>query len=220
MSLKYYIYVSDTKVDMLFAQIPKGVLSSLVGELNINVGFASASLKQGTEEQTRYSKLEVVRRHIEKSAEVGTVDQPAEYISDVLDVRWGPFLHEKDLVYFSGMTAKSVLGLGGSSRHVIGAAGHTLALSYSSMPLLVSMLCKAVDLPEPELNRRHREHLGYCEGGHRNDAGYALRAILTATTQMNGPIQRVEFLAKRLLYGEADDKQILLGTPLYVALAE
>jgi hypothetical protein len=50
----------------------------------------------------------------------------------------------------------------------------------------------------------------------------SLHAVYLATTQMEGPQQRLEFLAKRLLHGTYPriEKQILLATPLYVAMAE
>ncbi len=36
---------------------------------------------------------------------------------------------------------------------------------------------------------------------------------------MSGPLQEFNFLAKRLMYQRKGDKSILLGSPVYVALA-
>lgn len=42
-----------------------------------------------------------------------------------------------------------------------------------------------------------------------------------ATEQLKGPTQRLEFVAKRLLFGQDKEGQtVLLGTPLYVAMCE
>ena len=44
--VKYYLYISDTKVDMLFAQIPRNILKKISADLNINLGVISVSLKE------------------------------------------------------------------------------------------------------------------------------------------------------------------------------
>ena len=56
-TIKDYIYISDTKVDMLFAQIPKNILKKITAELNINVGMVSISLKERQSEQTRFDEV-------------------------------------------------------------------------------------------------------------------------------------------------------------------
>ena len=56
-TIKDYIYISDTKVDMLFAQIPKNILKKITAELNISVGMVSISLKERQSEQTRFDKV-------------------------------------------------------------------------------------------------------------------------------------------------------------------
>jgi hypothetical protein len=87
--MKYYIYISDTKVDMLFAQIPRKTLEGLAGELNINFGIFSTTLKQDAAEENRFSKLEVVRKYIEKHSVVGTIDSPSEYFAGEETMKWG-----------------------------------------------------------------------------------------------------------------------------------
>lgn len=62
--MKHYIYISDTKVDMIFAQIPKAMLEGLAGELKINLGVLSASFKQEASQETRFSKLEVLEKAV------------------------------------------------------------------------------------------------------------------------------------------------------------
>ncbi len=48
--LKSYKYISDTKVDMLYSQIPRGALEGIAVELNINLKLAivetSAAVKR------------------------------------------------------------------------------------------------------------------------------------------------------------------------------
>jgi hypothetical protein len=215
--MKYYLYISDTKVDMIFAQISNAMLEGLAGELKINLGVLSASFKQESPQETRFSKLEVVRKYLEKHAEVGTTDKPGEYFAGVSPMRWGPYGWEEGLVYFGGSTDKTIFGLGGSSRHMIGESGGSNPHSQSATAALVSVLTKHVQQKESKSGPPASENF--------NDQcteAMAFMAVELATSQMNGPVQRLEFLAKRLLWQEGVDEKrnILLGTPLYVSMTD
>ena len=48
-----------------------------------------------------------------------------------------------------------------------------------------------------------------------------LRTVAMAVKSTSGPPQPLQFLAKKLLFGaEREDRDILLGTPIYVAMAD
>ena len=121
--MKYYIYISDTKVDMLFAQIPTNILKKITAELNINLGMVSVSLKERQNEQTRFHKVEVVNNYINEHLEVGDIDNPKTYFKDTVPMMWGtlPVTPEgqgqlrKNFVYFQGGTKQTKFGLGGSA---------------------------------------------------------------------------------------------------------
>jgi hypothetical protein len=77
MSMKYYVYISDTKVDMLYSQIPQNILRKIAAELNINLGIFSLSVKgKENQEKTRYEKLKIVVNYIEKHIGVRTNRPP------------------------------------------------------------------------------------------------------------------------------------------------
>jgi hypothetical protein len=226
MKLKYYIYVSDSKVDMLFSQIPRRFLQGLAGELKINLGILSTSLKQDSVDETRYSKLELVSTYLERNEPIGTIDLPSEWIRSDVRVRWGPYGHGKDLVYFGGATEETIFGFGGSAKHIIGATGKSFSHSHSATPYLLAALSKELGLTLPAVESYHGWDQNIDEAS-RSSA--ALDAVDLASTQMKGPRQRVEIVAKRLLSGrrrpdEVEDEfkqsKILLGTPLYVAMKE
>ena len=107
--VKYYIYVSDSKIDMLYPQI-------------VNLALKDSQSNQ----KTRYDKLNVIIKHIEKQYGVGTVDSPKEYFKGVLPMRWGPYGfvppgESNNFIYFGGKTTSgTILGLGGSIHHLIG----------------------------------------------------------------------------------------------------
>ena len=118
---EYYIYISDTKVDMLFAQIPRNILKKITGDLKINLGVISLGLKERKSEQTRFDKVKVVSNYIENHLDVGDVDNPKTYFKGTLPIRWGPLSDPSSpLVYFGGRTEQTIFGLGGSAQHIIG----------------------------------------------------------------------------------------------------
>lgn len=214
---------------MLYPQIPRNVLDKIAGELKINLGFLNLTLKdnQGNE-KTRYDKLQLISRYIEKQCNVGTVDSPKEYFKGVLPMRWGPYgdmmVNENEhLVYFVGMTnSETILGLGGSMHHIIGEErGESRPHSHSATFAIISKLSKELDIQVDDRTELKTMHF--------NDSELSLRAVMLATTQMDGPIQNFEFLAKKLLEGETENfnatgsytkTYVVLGTPIYVAFAE
>ena len=45
-TVRYYLYVSDAKIDMLFEQIPKRLLDRLTKELKIDIKVVSVTVKE------------------------------------------------------------------------------------------------------------------------------------------------------------------------------
>jgi hypothetical protein len=242
--MKYYIYVSDSKVDMLYSQIPHGIREKIAAELKIDLKVLSVSLKEKATEQTRYSKAELVAAYIEKQEDLGTADHPGTYIKDILPMKWGQYSEKDGLVYFGGRLDDTIVGLCGSMHHVIGTnIGESSAHAYSLTPLIIAALLK--DNSEADVLMRteayssfSRTHsLGNSSDSRSVPSKPVLRAVALATTKMGGPVQRLEFLAKRLVEGwlEASDTiygeqlaptdrdtrlRVLLGSPIYVALMD
>ena len=107
---KYYIYVSDTKVNQLYDQIPKKLLGKIASELTLDlkpygVGIG-ATFKKEQAQETRFSKLKIVIQYLEKfmSEEIGWVDAPGVYFKGTLPMFWGrlPKRENTEAVYFGG----------------------------------------------------------------------------------------------------------------------
>lgn len=197
---KYYVYLSDTKIKMLYPQFARG--------------------DGGQVDST--TKLQIVLRELERAERIGTVDEPKEYFAGTMPMRWGPYgfyLEESPLVYFGGETEQTIVGLGGSANHVIGDSGSAYPHSHSVTPNLIARLTKELG---------ESISMGDLTGSATAPRDVSLRAVHLATTQMHGPSQELEFVAKRLMYGPSPypsrdkngDMKVLLGTPLYVAMSE
>jgi TIR domain len=85
---KYYVYISDSKVNMLYPQVRTGTSAR----------------------QDSIGKLETVVADLVRGGRVGTIDEPKEYFAGAMPMRWGPCLFMdvfdklvSGLVYFGGL---------------------------------------------------------------------------------------------------------------------
>lgn len=179
-------------------------------------------------QKTRYDKLNVIIKHIEKQYGVGTVDSPKEYFKGVLPMRWGPYGfvppgESNNFIYFGGKTTSgTILGLGGSIHHLIGEQrGESNPHSHSGTYAIVSRLSKELDLPmDSSTDQIVREDRMLSSFNRSELENFDSDSVRLATEQMEGPIQNLEFLAKKLLEVKVGGTHVVLGTPIYVALAE
>lgn len=198
---KYYVYISESKLDMLYPQLGTRMLAR----------------------QDSIGKLEAVLADLARGGHIGTIDEPKEYFAGSMPMRWGPCmfgatigLDFSGLVYFGGVSGTTVIGLGGSGKHVIGQAGSAKPGVHSLLPAFMLQLQKELgeSLPAPV---------------NLPDFGDpSLGAVYVATMNGKGPAQELEFVAKRLAYGPCPavwrtrsdqiTEKVLVGTPLYVAM--
>lgn len=226
--MKFYVYVSDTKVGMLYDQIPSRTLNKISAELKIDLKVLSATFSENVSEKTRFSKLKIVDEFIRKNEHIGTIDEPSSYFQGAMPMRWGPITGgDGELVYFGGITNRTFLGLGGSFKHVIGEVGTSevsdrpkprrgLPSGASNAPRIYGILGEFISLIERDAKIMEDSGLKYPMPGANE-----LVLVRKVTRRMKGPLQNLEFLAKRLMWGQdKDGKLLLLGSPIYVALAE
>src|SRR5688572_5287702 len=115
--MKYYLYVSESKVNMICAQIPQGLLRGLATELKVDLKLLSATVKRAASPETIYSKLDVVSTYIKQSGRLGTVDTPEFYIKDSLMMK---SISYYGMAYYSGFSERTIVGLAGSTDHITG----------------------------------------------------------------------------------------------------
>jgi len=155
---------------------------------------------------------------------------------------WGPLEWDyrawiqSRVVWFGGRTDWTVVGLGGSGRHVLGSLPPDEATMHSSLPHLVRALLPGGDfdgqVAEKWLDDIHA--ISKAEAV-KERLALGLTELATKRVALTCPAQRLEFLARRLFSGPvggipeaqwlaaaegATQTTVLLGTPLYVALAE
>jgi hypothetical protein len=228
-TLKDYVYVSRGKVDKFYGQIPKPLLRRIVAKLTVSWQPFKIELAKQPIEENLYFRLAVVRRHIEKESGIGTIDKPTKYFAGQLPLYWGPYSDlrgRSGLVFFGGVTRSTVLGLGGSLEHVLGAKPKTKMHSRSDTPWLMDALLFDSQgrrlFPKPRSTTR------------KMDYEVSLQAVEVAvreTERRRTPAEMMEFVAIRLAEGRVtgewdrpwarkehkSQKRVLLGSPIYVA---
>jgi hypothetical protein len=204
-SLRYYFYISDSKVDMLLPQVDPGFAAKRSTEFGLGLKPLSGKHKRETVPE-HVLRLERVIRHIDDFCDVGTVDEPGQYFRGRLAMR---VQQAPGFLYFTGATEDTVVGLGGSSGHIIGGAKPKEGEGFapSMLPGMVQGLTAlaADEAPEGALELAH-----------------------LANRNARGDEQEVEFIAKRLRHGPSPYPEldrgrsvnVLVGSPLFVALAD
>lgn len=229
--LKYYVYISDTKVDMLYEQIPHRLKDNIATELKIDLKFLSTTFSEEAKKATLISSLKVVENYIDKYEEVGSVDDSKSYFRGNMPLTWDT---KRGAVIFSGITRDTFLVLGGSAIHMLGAKVSNFPSSDKQLlKFLPSTLYGVIEsfelLSEEDVRSGSDEEFSEAKML-INDLQFYLSNF---RRPIERPTQRYEFLVKRLrvdeiyfnlekFYEPPEEKasKFLIGTPIYVALAE
>jgi len=85
--MKYYLYISDAKVDMLLPQVPHKARKKTSAELGFDLKILNAKYKTEAEtDSDRITRLEAVVDFIHEYGNIGTLDEPDDFIEDVATV--------------------------------------------------------------------------------------------------------------------------------------
>jgi hypothetical protein len=237
--LKYYVYISDAKVDMLFAQVPRSFVATIAAELTVDLKVVAIALKERPSDENRYSRLKIVAEYLRAHANITTLTAseepvtPNAYFAGELDMLWGirrleDGRRKNRVAYFTGRAPGYVVGLVGSPHHVLGVSAPpstvgTTPASFGPLNILPKeMSALSADKgEEPESASDARSRTS-------DAASHALRSVQMLEHNAHGQSQRLEFLAKTLAYDDGHDifayperprLVCVLGSPIYVAMA-
>ncbi|MGV2915828.1 DUF7019 family protein [Streptomyces sp. A1499] len=204
--MRYYLYVSGTKLDMLYGQIPPKLLKRLAVEAKVDLKVLSVAVQSPRADVTSYDKLDLVEAYLEREFDVSWMTEPRPWFRGDLELRVAGYGSPEGPTFMTGRDGDTVIALIGSAHHLLGqrTAPETIQASYSMLPSLFRLLD---DTPGRE---------------HGQDPAHD---VLEFAELMTEPPVYGEFLARRLLHGTAtgrDGRQvdIVVGTPLYVAMAD
>jgi len=218
-TLKFYVYLSRDKVDMLFAQLPSAVVGRIVREYSIDAKVLKATRTEEMNPNTHLvRRLQAVVNYIVESENVGTVDDPKRYIRGTMPMIMVPFEFDRDrwqdpdhaVVTFWGDTEQTTVLLGGSQKHLLGViAPDRPEIGYSH---ILQWIIQEKLNREDFVTKKESDYLAFI-----------IDSRADISRLWHGPLQRFEFMAKRIASGRIEThggRQALLATPLYVSLAE
>jgi hypothetical protein len=198
----YFVYLSQTKVDMLYSQIPQRLARSMEAEVKANVGFLQATVRAGktaAPEDSR-ARVSVLISYLEKHDEVGTVSQPQRYIKDTAALKYGVVSeYASDIAFFGGSVGSTDIGLIGSSESVVGEVRRSES-GHSPFYYTLKFLNRMVGSEPPSGNP---DYYSYREAFDIASAAAPLGA-------------EAVFFAKTL----HQEPGLVIATPLYVAITE
>jgi hypothetical protein len=207
--VRFYVYVSDTKVDMLTAQIRERRIRKIMQGLGVNVKIpvvpveATYSGAPQPTDETRIGRLQNIEEAI-APADIGDVESDCPWIQGCMLLNWGFIDERQQAVCFVQCTAERIFVMGGSAKHLIGGVdvAEQPHHAYSVLPVLLRAL----------------HHASGIDGGSLDVSAAVAHAVAVFGTNAGGPRQQLAFLARRLLTETADDgREIVLASPLYVA---
>jgi hypothetical protein len=214
--LRNFLYISETKIDLYFPQIPKSFFQSLSKEVEVNFGIFKAGIKGEPTQHpnTNIEKLLIIENYLLEKEDLGSFDFPGQFVLDECNLSWRVFEGWPDtsLVYFSGVTSTGVeVGLGGSSWHLMGGKRPDSARISSSEP---GFLLQAIEnyqetakLPKLEDESLQRRNAGF------KRRGYELSSMRELRGKRPLNLFHIKTLAVTI---DFDPNSYYLGTPLYV----
>lgn len=226
--LRYFVYVSDAKLDMLFEQIDPAQRRRLSAEVKVDLKLASLTLRRAEQPAAaRMAKLRIVESYIDANHHVGTVAEPGrEFFRGRLRMQWGwlgPAGSGLSAVFFRGRQDREIVALAGSRSHVLGQhpAGDedkaTIGVEWSTAPGFFGLFSgHIVDLGGPQ---RHRDIP--IEAREFHPSLDACMKYVASNLRLPPSRQELEFLAVPLI--EAPVRlggmrfHEVSGTPIYVA---
>ena len=77
--IDYFVYISDSKVEMLYEQIPWDGRKKLSYELGIDFGIVKAKFSNVKNSIAQITKIKIIEKYIARKT--GTVHSPRSYFS-------------------------------------------------------------------------------------------------------------------------------------------
>jgi hypothetical protein len=231
--LKYYVYISETKVDMLYSQIPKNWLLKTFNRFNIEIKSPIGNFRFTNKpiDESLITKLGKVIDYLNSQSLVGTVEEPKDYIYGVLPLETGiphdpydSFIICDFFDFALWGNRKLRLSLVGSLQHIIGESMEPKRKkgNYSALRHIIELVksverenISSIGLQEAE------QYVAYKT---KPDREWLIRnntvSRLTRTLSyfLTYPQRDYEFLAK-VLITERDEAGALgiIASPIYVA---
>lgn len=210
--MKYYLYRSVAKIEMLWEQLSSQEIEKYSGELKVSLGVVSASIKSEPVEKNLHGKIEMVVHHLQKHHLLGDLRNPLDFVNGVMPMTWQPMAFsgddtERNIVLFSGYTdaPKILVALVGSASYVTGMNDLRRATVYYASPAI----WERIEALAEDVNLRRGDEIGEL------DCVETAAGREASENEDASPKRTVEFVARVFTAKPG----VIIGSPLYVAEA-
>ena len=235
--MKYYVYVSESKINMLFEQIGRHEREDKSRSLEFDIKIFKGKFEnsKGVPEN-KFTKLNAIIKRLEKEKLIGSVTENYPYIKGCIQMTWGtlaaPKLSESPISFWGHWSDNLTLALSGSKYHLLGEQRGSCTDSGSSAPAILSWLVRELEILRTNFPHEYVSFWERADKGSEEIPDYLSNdhkiadTIFEAVKRMIGDKSKYEFIAKVLKrfhwknMPAGQEGFIILATPLYVALVE
>ena len=236
--MEYVVYLSDSKIDMLYDQINRAEAETET-EGEIKLGFFTIKRSRKRDNKlNRFEKLDRVTTALMNRIGSPFDEKIPSYVSDTLSMTWRSLEHTKQATYWIGEGGcKGIytkLLLIGSTKNVIGEDPEgSDSATHSSLMHFLNAFRKEFEIPD---NGYAATYISLSQDKDGNavktlvdasefDPSRMIDILYNSTGSRRGFYDEYTFLAKVLTSEEHHDKygrteRYIIATPLYVSLAE
>ncbi|MGA4839025.1 DUF7019 family protein [Streptomyces sp. G45] len=218
--MRYYIYISTAKVDMLYAQIPPTLARRLAVEAKVDLKVLSLAVQSPRGDATAYDKLNLVEAYLEREFDVSWMSEPTAWFRGDLALRIAGYGDANSPTFMTGQDGDTLVALIGSAHHLVGyePAPDMHRVGHSALPSLFQLLRDVPPEWEYQLGPGWREE-------ERPGERHAVHEVLHFAEALTVPPVYCEFLARQLMRGSVEleggrELTVVIGTPLYVAMSD
>ena len=197
---------------MLFEQT-KSFKKGLSGKMKLNFGFLSTEFNQDKENLSTYEQATLIEETLQNAGKIGTPHAPESYFSGEMSLKYGVIIdYASGLSFFGEKFDDGTVVLIGSPESMVGGEMKIDAdneglrsFEYYTMKFLNYSLESAEALDDEPLKNF--------------EESFALSTD-SAIDSIKLPSKNMKFLAKTIYKGEKNGKPFVIGTPIYVSLAQ
>jgi hypothetical protein len=221
--MKYYIYVSESKIDMLYSQIVKSDAERREKSVGLDFKFVKGEYKTSRGiPSNNLTKLNAIIDNLAQQQLVGSIHEQKPYIRGCLKLKWSAYEPSLDvrppITFWGYISHRLALGLAGSPHHLLGKQADGTTDPGSATSVIINWLWRSFSDPPP---------LEDLEDPREREDYIVAYTTFHAAKYSSGHRGLYEFIAKVLhrstwTRGIAKSKitEIILATPLYVAMVE
>ncbi|QCX79692.1 hypothetical protein C9F11_30505 [Streptomyces sp. YIM 121038] len=217
--MRYYIYLSTAKVDMLYEQIPPKLARRLAVEAKVDLKVLSLAVQSPRGDTSTYDRLDLVEAYLEREFDVSWMSEPSAWFRGDLGLRIVGDGGPNSPTLMTGRDGDTVVALIGSAHHLIGhqAAPDLHRVGYSGLPSMFRLLQEVPPEWERQFNVRWWGRMPSRES--------VAHDVLHFADALTVPPVPCEFLARRLLSDtvrreDGRELTVVVGTPVYVAMSD